>query len=78
MDKINSINNKSYILGDFNINLSLNDSYIFSKTNMLNNKSNPSDVKSYFWGFFSLHQLIKVPTRITCNGVIIIDHILTG
>ena len=31
MNKIDSISNKIYILGDFNINLSLNDSYMFSK-----------------------------------------------
>ena len=31
MNKIDSISNEIYILGDFNINLSLNDSYIFSK-----------------------------------------------
>ena len=31
MNKIDSISNKIYILGDVNINLSLNDSYIFSK-----------------------------------------------
>ena len=31
MNEIDSISNEIYILGDFNINLSLNDSYIFSK-----------------------------------------------
>ena len=31
MNKIDSISNEIYILGDSNINLSLNDSYIFSK-----------------------------------------------
>ena len=31
MNKIDSISNKIYILGNFNINLSLNNSYIFSK-----------------------------------------------
>ena len=30
----------------------------------------------YILYFFSLHQLIKVPTRITCNNTTIIDHIL--
>ena len=47
---------------------------------MLNNISIPSDVKSYyeFCTFFSLHQLIKVPTRITCNSATIIDHILAS
>ena len=43
-------------------------------------KSIPSDVKSYyeFCTFFSLHQLIKAPTRITCNSAAIIDHILAS
>ena len=47
---------------------------------MLNNMSIPSDVKSYyeFCMFFSLHQLIKVPTRITCNSATVIDHILAS
>ena len=31
MNKIDSINNEIYILGDFKINLSLNESFIFSK-----------------------------------------------
>ena len=31
MNKIDSISNEIYIICDFNINLSLNDSYIFSK-----------------------------------------------
>ena len=80
MNKIDSISNKTYILGDFNINLSLNDSYILSRKDMLNNKSIPSDVKSYykFCTFFCLHQLIKVPARITCNSATIIDHILAS
>ena len=47
---------------------------------MLNNKSIPSAVKSYyeFCTFFSLHQLIKVPTHITCNSATTIDHILAS
>ena len=61
MNKIDSISNETYILGGFNINLSLND-----YKDMLNSKSIPSDAKSYyeFCTVFSLHQLIKVPTRI--------------
>ena len=31
MNKINSVDNEIYILGDFNINLFLNDSYILEK-----------------------------------------------
>ena len=80
LNKIDSISNETYIHGNFNINLSLNDSYIFSKKDMLNNKSIPSDIKSYyeFCTFFSLHQLTKVPTCITCNSATIIDHILAS
>ena len=38
------------------------------------------NIKSYYEysTFFSLHQLIKVPTRITCNSATIIDHILAS
>ena len=80
MNKIDLISNEIYILGNFRINLSLNYSDIFSNKSMLNNKSISSDVKSYyeFCTFFSLHQLIKVPTRITCNSATIIDHILAS
>ena len=28
--------------------------------------------------FFDLHQLIKAPTRITCNSATVIDHILAS
>ena len=50
------------------------------KKYILNNKSIPSDVKSYyeFCTFFSLHQLIKVPTRITSDSTTIIDHIFAS
>ena len=47
MSKIDSLNNGTYIFGDFNINLYLNDPYILDRKNILNNKSVPSDVKSY-------------------------------
>ena len=47
---------------------------------MLNNKSVLSGVKSYyeFCTFFSLHQPIMVPTRITCHNATVIDHILAS
>ena len=47
---------------------------------MLNNKSTPSNLKSYyeFCTFFSVHQLIKVTTRVTCNWATIINHILAS
>ena len=80
MNKIDSNSNEIDILGNFKINLFSNDSYIFSQKSMLNSKSIPCDVKSYyeFCTFFGLHQLIKVPTRITCNSATIIDHILAS
>ena len=37
-----------------------------------------SKVTMHFVFIFSLHQLIKVPTRITCNSTSIIDHILAS
>ena len=49
---------------------------------MLNNKSIQFQVMSKatmtFVLFFSLHQLMKVPTRVTCNSAAIIDHILAS
>ena len=80
MNKINSVDNEIYILGDINMNLVLNNSYILEKKNILNSKSIPSDVKSYheFCTYFGLKQLIKVPTRITTSSFTIIDHILAS
>ena len=80
MNKIDSINNEIYILGDFNINLYINDSYILAKKNILNNKSVPSNVKSYqeLCTFFGLKQLIIVPTRVTTGCSTIIDHVLAS
>ena len=80
MNKIDSVNNEIYTPGDFNINLYINDSYILAKKNILNNKSVPSDVKSYqeFCTFFGLKQLIIVPTRVTTGSSTIIDHVLAN
>ena len=80
MNKINSVDNEIYIIVDFNINLFLNDSYVFEKKNILNSKSIPSDVKSYheFCTFFGLKQLIKASTRTTISSSTIIDHILAS
>ena len=79
MNKIDSISNKFYILRDFNINLSLNDSFS-QKKSILNNKSIPNDAKSYyeFCTLFGLYQLIKAPTCITYNSTTIIDHVLVS
>ena len=76
MNKIDSMNNKIYILGDFNINLYLNDSYFLDKNNILSSKSIPSDIKNYheFCTFFRLK--LRVATRIASGSSTIIDHIL--
>ena len=52
----------------------------FGLKNVLNNKSVPSDVKSYqeFCTFFGLKQLIIVPTRVTTGSSTIIDHVLAS
>ena len=80
MNKIDSINNETCNLGDFNINLYLNDSYILAKKNILNNMSVLSNVKSYheFCTHFRLKQLIKVPTRLTSSSSSIINEILAS
>ena len=69
-----------YILGDFNINIYLDNSYIFQKNNLLQNQSIPSDIKKYyeFCTMLGLKQLIEVPTHITCSSSTIIDHILAS
>ena len=68
------------ILGDFNINLFVNDSYILKKKNILNNKSILSDGESYyeFCTLFGLKQLTKVPKRMTTSSSTIIDNILAS
>ena len=64
----------------FNINLYLNNSYIFQKNNLLQSQSIPSDIKKHyeFWTMFGLKQLIEVPTLVTCSSSTIIDHILAS
>ena len=78
--KLDTNNNEIYILGNFNINLYLNNSYIFQKDNLLQSQSIPSDIKKYhkFYTMFGLKQLIEVPTRVTCSSSTIIDHILAS
>ena len=52
----------------------------FLQKSMLNNKSTPNNVKSNyeFCTFFSLHQLLKVTTLMTCNRATLINHILAS
>ena len=79
MNEIDLMSNEIYILGDFNIYVFKWHSH-FLKKKYVNNKSTPSNVQSNyeFCTFFSLHQLIKVTTRMTCNTATIINHILAS
>ena len=65
MNKINSLDDEIYILGDLKINLFLNDCYILEKKNILNSKTIPSDVKSYheFCTFFWIEAINKSPNK---------------
>ena len=45
--KLDTNNNEIVILGDFNINLRLNNSYIFKKKKLLQGQSIPSGIKKY-------------------------------
>ena len=78
--KLDTNNKEIYILGDFNINLYLNNSYIFQKNNSLQSQSIHSDIKKYYelCPMFGLKQLIEVPTCVTCSSSTIIDHILAS
>ena len=78
--KLDTINKETYILGDFNINLYLNNKYVFEKCSTIVSNTIPYDVRKYqeFCNVFNLKQLISCPTRITCSSSTIIDHILAS
>ena len=48
LSKLDTNNNEIYILGDFNMNLYINNSYVFQKNNLLQSESIPSDIKKYY------------------------------
>ena len=77
---LDTINKETYILGDFNINLYLNNKYVFDKRSTIVSNTIPYDVRKYqeFCNVFNLKQLISCPTRITCSCYTIIDHILAN
>ena len=76
------LNNKLYILGDFNINLLFKGNCIFNKTHETKNhfREFSPEIKKYneFCSIYGFKQLINCPTRITCNTSTLIDHILTN
>ena len=75
------LENEIFVLGGMNINILQNGVNLLEK-NINTSKGKiafSSDVKNYieFCSTLGLVQLIKVPTRITCNTSTLIDHILT-
>ena len=78
--KFDTINKKIYILGDFNLNLYLNNKYVFEKCPTTVSNTTPYKVWKYqeFCNFFSLKQLISCPARINCSSSTIIDYILAS
>ena len=78
--KLHTENNDIFILGDMNINLSKNGKYI-SDRSYKNDAATTCPLFNKYQEFlsnFRLKQLIKSPTRITCNTSSLIDHVLTN
>ena len=76
--KLDTINKETYILGDFNINLYLNNIYVFEKCSATVSNTIPYDLRKYqeFCNFFNFKQLISCSTRISCSSSTINDHLL--
>ena len=76
--KLDTINKETYILGDFSINLHLNNKHVFKKCSTIVSNTIPYDVRKYqkFCNVFNLKQLISCPTCVTSSSSTIIDHIL--
>ena len=74
------LNNKLYILGDFNINFLFKGKCILNKTHETRNhcKDFSPEIKKYnkFYSMYGFKQLINCPTRITCNTSTLTDYIL--
>ena len=70
-----------YILGDFNINLLQNGKFILkeNQSNIFKIDTTPL-INKYkeFCQTFSLTEIVKDPTRITCSTSSLLDHILTN
>ena len=77
LPKLNSSYREIYFLGDFYIKLFEKGKYILDKSPS-NDKNLDSFTKKYdeYCTLFGLKQLIKCPTRVTCNCSSILDHVL--
>ena len=77
--KLHSENNDEFILGDININLFKNEKYIGDDIKNVTSTTCPLFNKyKEFLSTFGLKQLIRSPTRVTCNTSSLIDHVLTN
>ena len=79
--QIDSKTNEIYLFGDFNINLLQNGKFILKENHSYKLKSSSSAfVNKYkeFCQIFSLTEIIKEPTRITCSNSTLLDQILTN
>ena len=78
---LNLRDNEIYLLGDFYINIFQNSKYILNgKRSSISQGSFYSMINrcKKFCPIHTLKQLIRCPTRVTCNTSILIDHILTS
>ena len=79
--QIDSKTNEIYLLGDFNINLLQNGKFILKENQSYKLRSFSSALVSKYKRFcqiFSLTEIIKEPTRITCSTSTLLDHILAN
>ena len=79
--QIDSKTNEIYLLGDFNINLLQNGKFILKENQSYKLKSSSSALVNKYKEFcqtFSLTEIIKEPTRITCSTSTLLRHILTN
>ena len=79
--QIDSKTNGIYLLRDFNINLLQNGKFILKENQSYKLKSSSSALVNKYKEFcqtFSLTEIIKEPTRITCSTSTLLDHILTN
>ena len=79
LPQLNTSYRETYFLVDFNINLFENGKCVFQKSSS-NNENLDSFTKKYHecCNLFGLKQLIKCPTRATCNSFSILDHVLAS
>ena len=79
--KIDGKTNEIYFLGEFNINLLQNGKFVLKENQSHKLKSSSSALVNKYKEFcqtFSLTEIIKEPTRITCSTSTMLDHILTN